>query len=473
MNRLLLNILAALLLFGLTGCGRSSLLLGRGPETLDPSPEPLRIGVGWATAGDPEDAGDLAAREALRQLEDARPQVVFVWDNFPRAADSRELLSSLSNHLPRRRIYGGSVAWPMAPHWSVDPSVVVVALAGGWGVEPAVEEEVYGREREAGHALAQNLGLPATRPLGLVTTRPDDSAAPPGQFVVLFGECAGERGERLLGGVTSWAGPRMDAIGGSGAGAAGSGRQYVAGELESNCVWGVRLTGPFRVVSTRATASAGETPISESSANATTLLAARANRTAGAAVPWRLVLATMSSGWLEYLSSPSQLAIRAGEQFSRADTVALFGGWAGESQLGSQSDDATLSVGVFDLVMAVIEPTGPAVSPNVAPPATELPPDATVPVIPVPPAPATQPVTQPAVEPEAECQPPVEPQSAAEPEPAAEPPPAPQPAPVPEAEPESDVRIFAPQPVSPSQTQPDGNAAPLQPEQFIPEIQVE
>ncbi|MCG3180817.1 MAG: hypothetical protein BIFFINMI_03180 [Phycisphaerae bacterium] len=391
---------ACVVAFALTGCpSHTDVRLPPLPPA-NPAVEAvtsLRAGVGWASGSDdhiaspPREAFATAADAARLAIGQATPKLVIVWDNFDFADDAAadRALAAVAERFPRALIYGGQVDWPMSATWTTAPSVQVLALGGPWQVTAADDGPVRGREAEVGRALALMLHLPMARP---PVSRPGSPPPAPlpmeraGQFVLVFGDLAGRSAGDLLAAIVERAGPRLVLAGGAGGGAAGSGRQYVAGKVRHNEAWAVRLVGPFRARAAFTVPKPSEDDIEEMAALTMHFLTdepADGRRPAAEPLPWRLLLMCESAGHLAYLKQPSRLVTQAVGHFGRQSKDVVAAGWAGQSQLGPGATDHVLSDSVFGLTFALIEPLP---KPSAAPPPA-APPE---PAAPPPPAPTTQ-----------------------------------------------------------------------------------
>ena len=158
--RLVCGFAVVALLAAAAGCDLTSTPVGE-VAPLAATGDELRVGLGWSNAANPAEAARQAGAAALGPLGRFLPDLLLVWDNWASRQDAADGLAALSRLTPRRAIYGGHVAWPVASRWSPEPSVCVLALGGGWSVRAAQFEGLAGAEREAGKSLADALADPA------------------------------------------------------------------------------------------------------------------------------------------------------------------------------------------------------------------------------------------------------------------------------------------------------------------------
>lgn len=314
-------------------------------------PVDLKAGVGWSSSADPADAVREAFDAAVRPLGRAELDAVFVWDNWSGPADARAGLAALARRTSVRSIYGGHCAWPITLKPSTDPAVTVLALAGGWGVRAAGAPNVGGTEADVAASLIDALGAgpnaPANSPAASQADQPDRA----GDLVIVFGDLAGRRAEGLAGALGRRIDRRIVVFGGGGSGVAGSGWQYAAGRLRTDTVWAVRLTGPFDVSAVQLPADADAAAVAETVQFGLTILRHRPAPSVDR--PWQLVMMSPSAGWLGCTSQPEQLAALPVERFGPGTLVA---GWAGDSQIGPDTQSGAPSAGRFGVSMALLVP---------------------------------------------------------------------------------------------------------------------
>ncbi|MDD4890696.1 MAG: FIST N-terminal domain-containing protein [Phycisphaerae bacterium] len=319
-----------------------------GPETRSANGG-LQAGFGWSSTTQPGEAAREAVQAALAPLGRTSPEIVLVWDNWRSREDARAGLAAINREVGSFAVYGGHSAWPVSARGAAGPSVSVLALGGGWGAAATSVGSVSGREAEAAGALVDILGV-GPRP----DVTPPATATPDGLAVIVFGDLSGRQADKLITELAKRVDRRAVVFGGGGSGAAGSGWQYVGGRIVSDSVWALRLAGPFRASAVELPAQADSDAINQ----ACSLGAAILDQDLGRARTGRpLLLMTLSSGLLGSMADPQHLAAAAAERLGRGAVVC---GWSGEAQIGPDAKSGALSVGRFNLAMALIVPQGAA-----------------------------------------------------------------------------------------------------------------